>query len=397
MSQLILMALFVFAGPDNVVEVNNGPMPEGKKMSITLYEDLRITPDAGGEEFIWSGADVSVEVDNRGHMYVSDNQDNRLVELDKNGKFVRQIGKQGEGPGEFRSLINMQFLADGSAIAFENYLMISTFSYFDKNMTFQNRRNLTDQVRAFRKVRFAPDGKSFYSNATKLDQANRTETNIDAIFNAETLEPIQVIQEVVMTKGDPSQLMSPDYWADFLTTRYKIVSKGKLGYCAFDNDGNYYTATADEYKITKYNPQGKKIMVINREYTPIRQSPAEIKAYTEPLRERLLSSLPDQFHHIFSERFMEKVIEMSEFSGKKYPVFGLVTMGDKLAVIHDYSYQTKDSVADVFDKSGKFIGSFNLANDGMRKLTFKNGMAYTIETVDDAKHLVRYNVKLEAK
>ena len=65
-----------------------------------------------------------------------------------------------------------------------------------------------------------------------------------------------------------------------------------------------------------------------------------------------------------------------------------------LLVIHDDNPITNVGRADIFDKDGKFIGHFSHPNRGMDKLTFKNGHAYTIETVDDEKQLVRYKAEL---
>jgi hypothetical protein len=56
----------------------------------------------------------SLAFDDRDNLYVLDQGNHRILVFDASGRFVRQFGKQGGGPGEFQFPMGMVRLADGS-------------------------------------------------------------------------------------------------------------------------------------------------------------------------------------------------------------------------------------------------------------------------------------------
>ena len=130
---LILTTLSVFGA--DVPEIENQPFPTGK-VTLTFEEDLRIGPDTDDDHLIWSGSLITCEVDSKGHIFVVDNGGNRILEFDPQGKYLRQIGQKGQGPGEFSYLYSFRIMSDDSAIAFDNNQNTITVSRFDKDMNF---------------------------------------------------------------------------------------------------------------------------------------------------------------------------------------------------------------------------------------------------------------------
>jgi hypothetical protein len=57
---------------------------------------------------------TSVAFDRQDNLYVLDAGNYRVLVFDRNGKFVRQIGKQGSGPGEITFAMAMTILPDGN-------------------------------------------------------------------------------------------------------------------------------------------------------------------------------------------------------------------------------------------------------------------------------------------
>lgn len=79
----------------------------GREIEITAPPD-RIVDTASG--LIGAVADLHVAAD--GRVYVSDPQANGVHVFDASGRHVRTIGREGEGPGEFRRLGGLQTLGD---------------------------------------------------------------------------------------------------------------------------------------------------------------------------------------------------------------------------------------------------------------------------------------------
>ncbi len=77
-----------------------------------LVEEIRIGALDGGVEYSFSDIN-SIAVSEPGAVYVDDAHPPTLRQFDADGRFVRWIGRQGEGPGEFRSIAGVSVLPEG--------------------------------------------------------------------------------------------------------------------------------------------------------------------------------------------------------------------------------------------------------------------------------------------
>jgi len=69
-----------------------------------------------GAEWETFGEIGGVGFDGRGQLYVFDRQSSRIVVVDAQGRFVREIGKAGEGPGELRMPASFVVMRDGTVV-----------------------------------------------------------------------------------------------------------------------------------------------------------------------------------------------------------------------------------------------------------------------------------------
>lgn len=82
----------------------------------TLTEDLRIGGDS--PELRFTAVD-RIAVGRDGAIFVADSGGTRLRLYDRNGRFVRQVGSRGEGPGQFREVIGMTVLPTGELAVYD--------------------------------------------------------------------------------------------------------------------------------------------------------------------------------------------------------------------------------------------------------------------------------------
>ena len=98
---------------------------QGQEVIDLPAEDRRI--EAGFEEVfrigtldgeLWEtfGEIAGVAFDADGNLYVFDRQASRVVVVDRDGRFLREFGRQGEGPGEFRMAVQFTALRDGRVV-----------------------------------------------------------------------------------------------------------------------------------------------------------------------------------------------------------------------------------------------------------------------------------------
>jgi 6-bladed beta-propeller len=135
-----LLLLPSFAASEKTIEVHN-KLPKGGdkalfQTTMRLEKDLEIGRDEA--ENLPVLARVSdIVVDSRGRIYVAEADQNFVLLYDDRGSFIRQIGREGEGPGEFRrpealalNARNELFVADQQCV-----------SMFDSTHTFITRFN----------------------------------------------------------------------------------------------------------------------------------------------------------------------------------------------------------------------------------------------------------------
>lgn len=77
-----------------------------------LREDMRIGRADGPDEYLF-GRVLAMAARGDGPVYVYDDQIHALRLYDRNGAFVRNIGRRGSGPGEYQYIIGLALLDDG--------------------------------------------------------------------------------------------------------------------------------------------------------------------------------------------------------------------------------------------------------------------------------------------
>jgi hypothetical protein len=95
---------------DGVVHVTNPATPADGVTTLTPQELWRA---GGDDEDVIFGVVREVAIDDAGNVYLLDVQLNQVHVFDRDGNFLRAIGREGEGPGEFRRPSSMFVMPDG--------------------------------------------------------------------------------------------------------------------------------------------------------------------------------------------------------------------------------------------------------------------------------------------
>lgn len=240
---------------DGVDHVMNPADAMEASLTVPLNERWR-RGESDTEEVIFALLD-DIAVADDGTIYVLDSQLNEVQVFAPNGEYIRSIGREGEGPGEFtfpRSVMVMpdgligvvqsmpgkivQLTPEGDAAG--NYPMPETDGMFGiqdaqvagghvflhmRSTVFDNSSQSAQDSESI--VRLAPDGKV---DATMAHSERETDfTNL--VFDEKKLQPISD-------------------WAGA-------------------SDGTVYIAGSfDEYTIDVWNPQGRQVRTIEREFEP---------------------------------------------------------------------------------------------------------------------------------
>ncbi len=95
---------------DGVVHVMNPGTPSDGPSSAAPQELWRA---GGDDEDVIFGVVRDIAVDDAGNIYLLDVQLSQVHVFNRDGGFLRQIGREGEGPGEFRRPSSMFIMPDG--------------------------------------------------------------------------------------------------------------------------------------------------------------------------------------------------------------------------------------------------------------------------------------------
>ena len=394
LSRLWVLSILLPVFGDEPLEVHNELTPKETAQTIVLTEDLRFGGGDGDEPFLWGGANVTVSVDGKGQMYVSDQGNIRVMEFDPEGKFVRQIVREGSGPGEVKRLIQFVLLKDGGALCHHAAGGVSLFSRFDKEMryvrTFGDRMKDGNVVTAV----IAPDGKRLGVKTSRFDSDQKKLVANYGIVD-ETGKYLIELVEQTNAVFDRDRATDPAYLAPYLAEFYQL-DFAPMGLTAFDDEGRAYTALTDRYVITRWDPALKeKQLVIHKKHKPKIFTDADKEAYIEKKAETIKASWPSPYREAASPAIVRRAVERTDIPPAKAPLVALKALPDGLLLVIRDSGADGTADADIFDENGRFLGTFAMPGVGLNTMVFKNSFAYTvIADENDELVLVRYRYRL---
>lgn len=111
---------------DGIEYIHNTETPMYPDKTVTFVEDLSIGGDNEEGNIILFRPRRFI-VDQNENIYISDDHDLVIKVFDPNGKYLRAIGRKGEGPGEFKSIQSHAFLPDGRLLVMDSSANRSSF------------------------------------------------------------------------------------------------------------------------------------------------------------------------------------------------------------------------------------------------------------------------------
>ncbi len=396
---LLLLMTTCFAAP--LVQVKNGMLPEQPR-TLIFEEDLRFGSEQGEDVHLWSSSSITPDANQQGDIFVTDPGGNRIVQFDKNGKLIRQIGRQGQGPGEFQILSSFKLLQDGSGLAFDNQQVAVTFSHFDSQMNFVDRDSKSSFGMVIQSAIFSNDARymgSFYM----IPNDEKTIQAYTGLIATKDFKPVKVLTETTLDRFNPARLEDPTWWGPYTAKWFAMVTHG-IGVFAAGPQNSLFTAISTNYEITKWDQDLKQVMVIKRDYKPIPRDMQERAALADPIRDELMSILPAQLQGYMTRNVVDKGLALAEMRPVKPPIYWIFAMEDSsLVVIHKYDAVTGISIADLFSPKGEYLGQTQLPRIKVNffgsvfgnntKMVFRNGFCYAIEDLEKGVDLVRYRYR----
>jgi len=313
--------------------IKNPAGPLHGEVTLELEKDLVIGDDQDEHSLFYYK--TSIRVDRPGNIFVWDPNSFRIQMFDKTGKFVRTIGKKGEGPGEFMDAFQLKFLLDGMGRLYvRDNAKIHVFS---------------SEGRFERSIPAAASGGRNF--AVLLDGA--------ILRDGWAFEKDRMKEIVVLTDGEGKILKTV---AGFPSQRFEVQMKEKPRFTVYYPEliVSPWTAAAalfglpSAYRLTAVDGRGETGMIIEKEEAPVRTTPRE-KA---KIIDEFLSG---------NRKASRSELENQKLLPEFWPFFDALLADDKGRIFVQRTKNILDEAPgtafDVFSREGFYLYRANAAED----------------------------------
>ncbi len=313
--------------------------------SVELEELWRIGGDTDDEDEFF-GLIVAINADEEGNIYVLDLQLAEVKVYDSDGMYLRSLGRDGEGPGEFRFPSGMFFLPDG------NLGVVQTAPGRIAGLTLEGDP-LSDYpipAREDGSTTILRTGRGVGDNLYLMLQFNQFLQD-EGKFH-QTIELVRadtegnILAEFCSSKNTldfANAVFSESTWDNFVN-RWALDSKGRV----------VVAETYGVYEVSIWNNQGQREMIIKREYDSRKRPASEV--------ERL-----ECIFGAFTRQVPNAKIDISEYDQDVFRVYARDDGTIWVNTSHGASADLPDGVVgvfDVYDEKGRYVREVTLKGQG---------------------------------
>jgi|GEM_PF-1136383 len=265
---------------DGVTYVHNPPTPLESDAFFEMVEVWRLRSDNDQNELVF-GAISDVELGPDGSFFLADYVLSTVHVVDEHGQVVGRIGRQGEGPGELRSVDDCFILSDRrlGIVEFQAQT-ITIFDFAGAFLTSWKAEGFGQfRVRPFRAEQV---GRSLLVSFRILRPSDNTATlerSLALFAPSGHLQKLLAERTLRLTRGQPMV--------------FDEAEMERFVYFAISPTDHFYVAPSyDKYEIHRYSSSGELTHVISRQYEHLKRTRHQLTDTRELLASEY-SAYPD--------------------------------------------------------------------------------------------------------
>jgi hypothetical protein len=344
---------------NGVIIVNNigGPIYEGA--IFNLEEEMSIGEEEGPEEYLFSRI-TDFDVDEEGNIYIIDGASAQIRIFGSDGKYLKSIGKKGQGPGEFQMPIFVQIAPQDKLVVFD--YMVGKLIYFSLDGRYQRQKMATWSRYSIQPIKLDSHG-----NLIGIEVM--APAPIDGKLLNKYDSDLKPIMEIFKEEQDIEHKNKNNKEFD--------IEKPMLC-CAVSLKDNIYWGYPEKYEIKNIDHNGNLIRIIQKKF------------------KNLAISAKDK------EKYASRFSDIIKMGGKlvfpdKLPAFKDISIDnhERLYIKTYEQVEGKEDVFyfDVFDGEGKYLAKITPNANLNRHSVWKKGQLYTIESDEKGyEKVVRYKI-----
>ncbi|MEJ2721406.1 MAG: 6-bladed beta-propeller, partial [bacterium] len=316
--------------------------PMEEPSTSALKELWRIGGDTDDEDEFF-GVISQIQTDEAGDIYLLDSQLNQVKIFSPDGEFIRDIGREGEGPGEFRGATSMFFTKNGDVAVL--------------------------QLVPGKIVLLTPEGEPAGEHPLPVREdggmliligGNYRGGNFVLAAATNAFAEGRFDQTRYLASIDPEGKETTRYHTETRTIDFANAVLDDKVWDTFDRrwtigpDGRVYACTSyDNYAIQVWNPDGTPDRVIERKYTHQKRTAAEKK-------------IVEDLMGLFANQIPNATVKISDYN-KDIETIYVREDGSLWVLTSDGTRELPDDVIgvfDVFDAEGRFVRQVTLKGQG---------------------------------
>ncbi len=246
---------------DDVNQIMNPAKSKSKAETVELKELWRV---GGEDDEVLFGVITDVIAGKDGNFYLLDAQLNEIQVYAPDGEHLRTIGREGEGPGEFRGAFNLLLLPNGNIGVFQAFpsKIVGLTPEGEPADAFTLPETEDAGFKMLFGARNAGKDLAVVYGFTQPSEAGFSQLSVLSLFDASASNERR-LQSQTATLNGANPVFAETEWDSF-RNRWTAGANGRV-----------YSATEfGQYSIHVWNPDGKVAHVIRREFSPHQRTDA---------------------------------------------------------------------------------------------------------------------------
>lgn len=276
--------------------VMNSGYPRGGSVTYGLEEDLSVGNKEKNEKYFFDNPQ-DIKVTDEETIYILDWGDNCIKVYDNQGKYLHKIGREGQGPGEFRTPCYFSVGSDGRIYLLDSrnsrVVLFNTAGTYISEFRLIGGSYSGIETDNNNYIYFSKE----FSEGTRMMSIYRYDSRGEEILN---FCKFKIVYPIIRK---PSEYSPNKIIVQALPTRVWNIT----------DDGRLYVGYDDRYQIDVYDSEGELSFKFGREYSPIpdKNSKGIIKRYKYMsfyARHRLFDESGNFWIEIFNEDDKENIV-----------------------------------------------------------------------------------------
>lgn len=335
-----------------------------QKGKIRLVPEMVLDGASLPKDVLFVGP-VDVAMDNSGHIFVLDFSDNNIKKFDNSGRFIKTIGRKGQGPGEFNMPLSFALAKDRLAVWDMGNQRICTLTLEGELIQCENISFLTARPTMLRAL---PNG----------DIIVETEK----IYFNEPDKPQDCTLEMITPELKPKKIIcSHPVWRNKHIKIQQGIANLPQPYSpnllwSVSSEGRIVVGFSETYEMTVYDTEGNRLFALTHPYDRIKVTEKDKRSFFEGMTHT-------------SPRGIEKgapdyVVKNTKFPKAK-PAFNDILVDPEGNIwVHPYKKNEDDwhKSFDIFNSRGEYINHVGLLGEFSYPFRAKmfDGCLWIIET-----------------